>query len=82
MINEKLKNLMIPYIKMDLPKQYYNMIDVLLEEAYYYKTKEGINTVAIRSPIVTYMCFLYSTLNGAFVDMESWEYVIQHGKKI
>ena len=82
MLNKRLKNLMIPYVKMDIPSRHYTNIEDLFQEIYLFRTKNNIDTIAVQSPVMTYMCFLYSTLNGAFVDMESWEYVKQRGKRI
>lgn len=82
MVDKRLKKLMIPYVKMDISSKDYSNIEDLFQEIYLYRTKNNIDTIAVRSPVVDYMCFLYSTLNGAFVDMESWEYVKQRGNRI
>ena len=78
MISKKLEDMIMPYLKMDIPKRYHYMIYSLLGEVYLVH-ENGLDLVCIRSPDTPYMCLRYNAINGAYYDVELWNIVKQKG---
>ena len=87
MISDRLKELILPYLKMRLEPEQYKYIDSMFNEVYK-TTENGFEVVTLAPPPkpaetkggVIAMQFL--TLNGAFYGIDFWEEVQRRGTKI
>ena len=82
MLSRKIVRMLKPNIMMNLPKKYHSQIDQLLNEAYIVKNDNGVDLICIPSPNSSYLCLQFSSLNGAYYDIDFWDLVKQNGFKI
>lgn len=84
MIDERLKFLVMPYLKMELSRRFWNQIDSMFNEAYIIQEKEG-EMLSLPVPFTPAtgerLCFQFLTLNGAYCGVDLWGYVKEHGRK-
>ena len=84
MIDERLRNLILPYLKMELPKGQHRYIDAMLEEAVITHDEDGELVsvpIIVSSGVFHYICLQFSTLNGAYYGTEMWHVAKQKGSK-
>ena len=80
MISAKLKEKILPFLKMNVGKEYYHMIDSLFTEVYVVNKGNGVGAVCIRSPEMDYLCYEYNAINGAFMGIDFWDIVKTKGE--
>lgn len=79
MISPKLKDKIIPYLKLDVDAQHYDKIDGLFDEVYLLvEGNKGL--VCIRSPEADYLALMYNAVNGASEGIDFWEVVKLKGE--
>lgn len=81
MINKKLKEKIIPHLKLHLMEEDWNHIDSMFDEVYL-TTFDGVERVTITYPEMGDIAMQFSTLNGAFLEITSWSYIKQVGEKL
>ena len=80
-ISKELKELILPNLKMSLPYEKHDDVDKYFTEVYLMEEDIG-NVVCLRctdSDGGEGICFRFLALNGAFYDVDDWEYVKQKG---
>lgn len=79
MINPKLKEKILPYLKMDVDKKHHNNLDVLFNEVYLV-IEDGKGKVCIRSPEAEYLALMYNAINGAYEGIDFWDIISMKGE--
>lgn len=77
----KIKEKIVPYLKMDIDKSKHKYIDGLFEEMYLVE-ENGKEMLCIRSPEAEYLALRYNLLNGASEGIDYWEVVQKEGKRV
>lgn len=87
MISDRLKELIFPYLKMELEPENYKYIDSMFNEAYK-SVENGFEVVTLAPPPRPAgsqggeIAMQFLTLNGAFYGIDFWDAVKQRGTKI
>lgn len=85
MITERLRNLILPYLKMEISKEQYKYIDTMMDEAVITHDEDGelVNIpIIVPSGAFHYICLQFSTLNGAYYGTEMWAVAKEKGTKV
>lgn len=82
MIDEKIREMIMPYLKICLDKQDWKYIDDMFSEAYLMK-EDGQDIITLKPhPRSGDIAIQFSAINGAYVSIDYWEEVKQRGKKL
>ena len=82
MIDEKIKDMILPYLKLYLDKQDWKYIEDMFSETYLMK-EDGMDIITLKpTPHSTETAIQFSAINGAYTGIDSWEEVKQRGKKL
>lgn len=78
MINEYLKNMIIPNLKMHLLKSDWKYINEMFSEVYW-TNYDGIERVTLKPIYPDTPAPQFSALNGAYLELTDWDYIKQKG---
>ncbi len=82
MIDEKIKEMIMPYLKIHLDKQDWKYIEDMFSEVYLVK-ENGMDIITLKpTPRSGETAIQFSAINGAYVSINYWEDVKKRGKKL
>lgn len=84
MMSERMKKLILPYLKMELEEHEWKYMEYMLSEAYYYVDEDGEEVIGIQpSPVgEPDISLFFSAVNGAAIGIEFWSIIQQKGLKL
>lgn len=86
MINEELKKLIMPQLKLHLAEEHWKEIEVMFEEVYViYENGQNIiclNPGSTQGDGYGEISLMFTELTGAYYDMGQWDYIKKVGRKL
>ena len=86
MIDNELKELILPQLKLHLDEAHWNEIEMMFEEVYVTHS-EGQNIICLHPGTdqgegYSGISLMFTELTGAYYDMGQWEYIKKVGRKL
>lgn len=82
MINNELKEKIIPNLKIHLQRNDWKYVEMMFSEVYY-TYFEGLGRVTLMPhPNAGDIAMQFSSLTGSFIEITSWDYIKTVGKKL
>ena len=82
MIDDRLKELILPNLQMHLEKQDWKYIDEMFSEVYL-TDHDGIERVTLKPhPEASTIAMQFATLNGQFIEITDWDYIKSKGRLV
>ena len=82
MLSESIKKAIVGQLHIHLEEEFYKYIPMMLSEVYY-TSPDGFGLYTLKPhPEMADIAMQFSSVNGAFIEITSWEYIKTIGVKV